>query len=709
MSAFHRLHPNLRHAIVHDLGWRSLRPVQERAIDAILDGDNTVVLAPTAGGKTEASVFPVLSRILTERAEPVSALYVCPIRALLNNQEERIGRYARMVGLESFKWHGDVAASAKDRTRRDPAHLLLTTPESIEVMLMSEKTDARRLFAGLSAVIIDEVHAFAGDPRGAHLVSLLERLTRFCGRDVQRIGLSATVGNPDEIGRWLQGSSRRPFRLVDPPKEPSTRDLRVDFMADVDMAAETAARIGRFKKSLVFVESRSQAERVAAAMAGHGTEVFVHHSAISRSDRARAEEQFANGRNTSIVCTATMELGIDVGDLDHVIQIDAPSSVSALLQRMGRTGRRAGTRSNCTFLCVSPEAVVQAAAMVRLAERGWVEDVHPLRASYHVLAHQVLALTLQEGGVSRHQLRTWFDGAVSLADVSDTDLTTLVDTMVSREILHEGDGLLSLGTRGEKLFGAKHFFELYAVFSSPRVLRVVHRGADIGTVQATFLNALHDDKRALCFRLAGRAWSVVRTDWGRAVCEVEPASAGRVPSWLGKPLGLSWTLCQEMKSVLRDDAAMPSLTRLARQCLDGLREGYEGLVEPDAAPFEVTNDDVTWHTFAGARINRTLAAALHAVSGREWIAGNLSVRTPTALAATEVSTAIARLRASGWGERAAREVLDGANGPESKFDVCLPDVLRAKMQRHAMVDVAGAEGFVEVSVMSVTVRATSPS
>jgi ATP-dependent helicase Lhr and Lhr-like helicase len=704
MSAFHRLHPNLRHAIVHDLGWRSLRPVQEQATEAILDGDNTVVLAPTAGGKTEASVFPVLSRILTEGIGPVAALYVCPIRALLNNQEERIGRYARMVGLESFKWHGDVAASAKDRTRRSPAHILLTTPESIEVMLISEKIDAGRLFAGLSAVIVDEVHAFAGDQRGAHLVSLLERLTRFCGRDVQRIGLSATVGNPEEIGRWLQGSSRRPIRLVDPPKEPTPRELRVDYVADVEMAAEAAARLGRFKKSLVFVESRSQAERVSAAMAGHGTEVFVHHSAISRSDRARAEEQFASGRNTSIVCTATMELGIDVGDLDHVIQIDAPSTVSALLQRMGRTGRRSGTRSNCTFLCVSPESVVQAAAMVRLAERGWVEDVRPLRASYHVLAHQVLALTLQEGGVSRHRLRSWFDGATGFADVSESTLQEVVDAMVSREILHEGDGLLSLGARGEKLYGAKHFFELYAVFSAPRVLRVVHRGADIGTVQATFLNALHDEKRSLCFRLAGRAWSVVRTDWARGVCEVEPATAGRVPSWLGTPLGLSWELCQETKAVLRDTADIAALTRPARQCLEGLREGYAGMVEPDTAPFEVGHEGVTWHTFAGAAINRTLAAGLRAVSGREWTAGNLSVRSPMSIAASEVSTVVRRLREEDWGERAAREVLDGASGSTSKFDGCLPDELRDASRRAALLDVEGARGLLEGSATAVAQR-----
>ena len=211
MGGFQRLHPHVQHAVIHDLSWRALRPVQELTIDAILDGDNCVVLAPTAGGKTEAAMFPVLSQILTDEPPPVSALYVCPIRALLNNQEARLQGYARMVGLDVFKWHGDVSDSKKQGFRQSPAHVLMTTPESLEVMLISAKTDARALFRGLATVVIDEVHAFAADDRGAHLAAVIERLVSMCERDVQRIGLSATVGNPHVIGQWLQGSSERRF------------------------------------------------------------------------------------------------------------------------------------------------------------------------------------------------------------------------------------------------------------------------------------------------------------------------------------------------------------------------------------------------------------------------------------------------------------------------------------------------------------------
>jgi len=284
---FERFHPHLRHAIVNDLGWRGLRPVQELAGSAILDGANVIVLAPTAGGKTEASIFPVLSRILTEELGPVAALYICPIRALLNNQEERLQKYARMVGLDAFKWHGDVGPTARDRFLREPSHILMITPESLEVILMSKREEAKRLFASLSMVIIDEVHAFAGDDRGAHLVSVLERLVHSCERDIQRIGLSATVGNPDEIGKWLQGSSKREYRRIDPPKPPALRDFHIDLLEDGTFVAAEAARLAQGKKSLVFVETRSEAERISGAMAGRDVEVFVHHSAVSRRARTR--------------------------------------------------------------------------------------------------------------------------------------------------------------------------------------------------------------------------------------------------------------------------------------------------------------------------------------------------------------------------------------------------------------------------------------
>ncbi|HEY5377147.1 MAG TPA: DEAD/DEAH box helicase [Polyangiaceae bacterium] len=692
MSLF-RLHPHLQHAIVNDLGWRELRPVQSLTIDAVLDGANSVVLAPTAGGKTEAAIFPVLSQILTEQRKPVSVLYVCPIKALLNNQEERLRQYARMVGLDVFKWHGDVSASAKDKFRRDPAHVLLTTPESIEVMLISAKTDARALFANLGTVVVDEVHAFAGDDRGAHLISLLERLSAFCGRDIQRIGLSATVGNPQVIGQWLQGSSQRPFRLVDPPRSAAIRDLHLDFAEDLTDAAARIATLARGRKSLIFVESRSRAEKVAQALGGSGVDVFIHHSSVSRADRTLAEERFTHGSNTAIVATSTMELGIDVGDLDQVIQVDAPGSVASFLQRIGRTGRRAGSRSNCTFFCLTPESLLQAVALMRLAESGWVEDVAPAEGALHVLAHQILALTLQEGGISRHAVLPMLGEAWPFASLREHSVHELVDTMVERQILYEADGLLSLGQRGERLYGRKNFFELYAVFSSPPMLRVQSGREEVGHVSAWFVQGHDEREGALCFRLGGRAWQVAHVDWGKAILDVRPAERGQVPTWLGMGGVLSQPLCRAMmQSLMAPGPETAWLSTVAQRTLDELRVGYEGLLEEGTASLEDQGENVQWHTFAGGGVNRLLAAGLEVLTGDKWIAGNLTLKSKAA-GIIKARDAVRQLRNLDWETLAPERAHDLARGRLSKFQPCLPQHAEDRLLAERLLDVPGTLRF----------------
>ncbi len=281
----------------------------------------------------------------TDSWPPVSVIYLSPIRALLNNQEERLRAYASLVGRRVFVWHGDTAQGARRRFLADPADVLLTTPESLEAMLMSSRVPARRLFAALKAVVDDEVHAFAADDRGAHLAALLQRVSRYCGRDVQRLGLSATVGNPEEILRWLAGTSERGGTVVDPARgERREAELVLDYVGHLENAARLVAQLHSGKKRLVFVDSRRRVERLTQLLRESGVETYLTHGSLAASERRLAERAFHEGRDCVIVATSALELGIDVGDLDHVLQIDAPATVASFLQRLGRTGRRAGTR-----------------------------------------------------------------------------------------------------------------------------------------------------------------------------------------------------------------------------------------------------------------------------------------------------------------------------------------------------------------------------
>jgi ATP-dependent Lhr-like helicase len=219
VSAFDKLDPLVQHHIVNTLGWRELRPLQEQSIEPILNGNHVLLLAPTAGGKTEAAVFPVLSRICSENWTGLSVLYVCPLRALLNNLHVRLQEYCGMLGRRCGLWHGDVGESERNRIRQDNPDILLTTPESLEVMLISTNPVGREMLKRVRVVVIDEIHAFAGDDRGWHLLAVMERISRLAGREIQRIGLSATVGNPPELLDWMAGHCQGDRQVLNPHAE----------------------------------------------------------------------------------------------------------------------------------------------------------------------------------------------------------------------------------------------------------------------------------------------------------------------------------------------------------------------------------------------------------------------------------------------------------------------------------------------------------
>lgn len=702
MSAFERLSSALRYQIAATLGYRELRPVQEASIGPILDGKNAVVLAPTAGGKTEAALFPLLSAMDEGDFRPVSVLYLSPIRALLNNQEDRIARLAGLVGRRSFKWHGDTLQGARRAFLRDPADILLITPESLEAMLMSPRVPARELFAGLRTVVIDEVHAFAADDRGAHLSALLERLTRFCGRDVQRIGLSATVGNPGEILRWVQGSSRRAAEVVDPGGDRREPDLALDFVASLENAATVIQALHPGKKRLVFVDSRRAAEGLGHLLQQLGVAAFVSHGSLSFPERRDAERAFAEGRDCVIVATSALELGIDVGDLDHVLQIDSPAKVASFLQRLGRTGRRTGTVPNCTFLATKETAVLQAAAVIRLFRAGFVEDVRPSRRASHILAHQIMGLSIQTGGVPRGDLWAWLEGAAAFDGITAEEREAIVEHMLTSGILADHGGKLWLGPEGEKRYGRANFRELYAVFDVPRLVTVRSNAEDIGTVDASFLTTLDSEATPGTFTLAGRAWQILEIDWARGVCAVKPAPRGRPPRWSGGTRHLGYELCQAMRGILARDEIDACWSPRARKVLSEMRAEH-GFLRDEAAPLISGQEGITWWTFAGGAANVLLGRVLAHELGGEHVTRNhsLTLKGDGATSVVRVEDTLRELRAAGRPSRedAFRHVEGKGRSRVSKFEPCLPEVLARELLVDGLLDVAGARRAVALAPM----------
>jgi len=696
VSVFGRFSPRLQEQIVARLGWTSLRPVQELAGQALLDGHNAVVLAPTAGGKTEASMFPVVSSLVADEPQGVGAIYIAPIKALLNNQAERLGLYTEMVGLRRFVWHGDTGDAPRKQFLADPTDLLMTTPESLEVMLISPRVDAAALFGDLRWVIVDEVHALAGSDRGAHLLSVVERLAAISRHDVQRVGLSATVGNPADILAWLAGTSARPGTVIDPPKQPLRRQIRVISRGGLEELAREAAGLAAGGKSLFFCQSRATSEAVAEFMRRAGTEVFVHHSAVSREERQLAEERFHHGTDACIVCTSTLELGIDVGDLDRVLQAEAPTSVGSFLQRMGRTGRRAGQAANTTFFCETGEGVLQAIALVELAKAGWVESVEVTDRCWPVLIHQLLALALAESGVTAANAWAHLSRVPDFAGISRDEYDRLIAWLIENDWMRLASGRLVLGPEAERRFGRRNFMDLYAVFSSPQSYAVETGGGQpLGTLNQDFVDRLVDGVST--FLLSGRAWLVrmIRHDDRRVI--VEPAPRGRQPTWGGfLPQFLGFDLCQQIRQLLAGEQPYAYLEDHAAAVLAEQRAILGPVLRGNRGDLEIIDGEYHWWTFAGGRINSTLRYALAAVAG-DWKVStdNFTVRMRGGdLSGETFDAAMERLRQEDlWqDEELWSAIAAGLPGYRlSKFQPLMPPWVEREVISRYLLDVPGTQ------------------
>ena len=698
-SAFARFPPRLQQAIVSRLGWSSLRPVQELSSHALLDGKNAIILAPTAGGKTEASIFPVLANLIEREPKTVGAIYVAPIKALLNNQAERLETYTEMVGLRRFVWHGDIKASEKKAFIKEPAHILMTTPESLEVMLLSAKVPHTRLFNDLRAVIVDEIHALAGSDRGTHLISVFERLFRCTNNDVQRIGLSATVGNPEDILQWLQGTSQREGCVIDPPHIPSKKDIRIYYQETTSAIAQQATEIAQGQKSLFFCQSRSLAEKIAEQMQDRGIDVFVHHSSVSAEERTTAEERFHRGSNTSIVCTSTLELGIDVGDLDLVLQANAPSTVSSFLQRLGRTGRRTGQRANTTFFCEDTETVLQAIALIELAKKGWVESVPTNNRVWSVLVHQILALTLQFGTISAEKCWQQLSVVPDLSGIERSEFEQLIAYMVRENFLYLSKGLFSIGDKTEKTFGRRNFMEIYAVFSSPQLYKVsTETGYIIGSLEQNFVDKLVEEMSS--FLLSGKAWVVNYINHEDRTVKVIPAPRGKQPSWGGFiPQLLSFEICQQIKELLIRSDRIPYIDEKSQLSLDEWRQELNPILNCSGLCIIIEEERILWWTFAGGQVNHTLKYGIQVNKDWKIVADNFKLKIEgSEITAQSLKQTIFKLSSDDfWKDVSTRSYIK-ANLPNyrlSKFQSALPANNSFEMVENYLLDISKTTNFIK--------------
>lgn len=628
MSAFEKYSPFIRDYI-YSRNWDSLREVQIGAAEVLFGTENNLLLtSSTASGKTEAAFFPIISRLYDDPPQTFGALYIAPLKSLINDQFSRLDELLDMSGIPVFHWHGDVAMSHKNKALRDPKGILQITPESLESMLMNRNNDIVRLFGDLRYVILDEIHTLTGTDRGNQIICQLCRISRLIGRDPVRVGLSATIGDTDIAAKWLGAGSERGVSVVgmketrtswrlgmehfyiqsDSPDQsesgnkyltavgeatpgttdgagesdcPEASDNSVGY-TPLDPGFEYIYDCTADKKCLVFSNSREETEYLTATLRqiadrrGDPDVFLIHHGNLSASLREEAEMKLKDDGLRTVTCaTVTLELGIDIGRLERIVQLDAPTTVSSLLQRLGRSGRR-GTPPemmmvfreenplpNTPLPQLMPWGLLRAIAIVQLyLEERFIEPPNVKKLPFSLLFQQTLSTLAASGELTAKRLAEKVLSLPPFAGVTKEEYRTLLLSMIKNDFIEmtEEKGLI-VGLKGERLINS---FKFYAVFKDSEDYTVRAGSDEIGTI--TTPPPVGDR-----FALAGRVWEVEELDVARKLIYVKEVKGKMEISWPGDYGEIHTRILERMKQVLEEDTVYPYLKKNARKRLDVAR------------------------------------------------------------------------------------------------------------------------------------------
>ncbi len=556
--------PRLADAL-HRRGIRAYTEIQRLALPVLGSTSDALLLSPTGTGKTEAALLPILSRRLEEPTPPVSILYVTPLRALNRDLEHRLVALVREVGLTAAVRHGDTPASARVAQSRTPPDLLLTTPETLQILLVGKRL--RESLRNVRTVVVDEIHELVGSDRGAQLGLTLERLDAWTGRVVRRIGLSATVGNPEQVARFLSPAPRRvevvvanePRELVltarrpvddRPPLPPA---LVAELKADATLLGGLRAveeEIRAHRTTLVFVNTRPTAEGLAARLARLAPDlpIAVHHGSLSREVREEAERAFRAGELRALVATSSLELGIDIGVVDHVVQFGSPHQVGRLLQRVGRSGHRRDRTIHGVVLSLDDDDLEEAAVLARRADEGAVEAASWRTRNRLAAAQQIVASLRAEGAVDASRLFATLGHAAAVADLSSEEWVELAAYLVDLGLARRSGGELTSGR------GTLHrFYASLSLIPDERTyrLRDIATRRTIGTLDERFVLTQILAQPEEIFLLHGRTWKVVEYRDGELLVETVN-EIGQEPRWAGEDLPVPYDVAQEIGRLRRE-------------------------------------------------------------------------------------------------------------------------------------------------------------
>lgn len=720
---------------IREKRWDCFRPIQEAAVEKITSTDYHYILtSKTASGKTEAAFLPVISQLKEEPG--VQVLYISPLIALINDQLERIEDLCRHMDIKITRWHGDANRDQKEKLLNRPEGILLITPESLESLFVNRPHRLNALFSNLRFIILDEIHSFIGTSRGCQLQSLIYRIKCRSGKKPRFIGLSATLGD-FEAARSFFGESENTRILRDKSSkgvgvrfkyfESSGRILPPELL--IDLYRETLA-----KKSLIFPNSRGRVEEVAvklkkiAERLGASQRYFAHHSSVSKELREYAEH-FAKHRSRydfSIICTSTLELGIDIGMVDLIVQVDSTFSVSSLVQRFGRSGRQEGEKSRLLLYATNRWNLLQSLACMELYKEGFSEPAQPLRYPVDVLFQQVLSILKETSGLSREELVERIKKNHAFSSLTQRNVDYLIDFMIKGEYIEILQKELIIGFNAEKIVNGRSF---YSVFKTENNYTVFYRDKNIG--ELTSAAQFQVDQNIF---LAGKMWKIIDMDNRKMEIFVQEAADGKRPVFSGGSGNIHPEVREKMLEILMADSPPQDCDEAAQDAIADLKEKlrdtdascrgaaqrsptHVGPLDPRKTVVNVQRDRFVipagsrceFFTFTGTKINKTLQQLFIALFGSDFFYDGMKSSFRLPVSAEEFPPLISQLKTLAAG---FETILGKAlSRRESAFDLSkwgeyLPKELKKKMLLLDTFDVPGTKEFLDK--LSVTIASGVP-
>ena len=598
------LNHNLLHFLSNNLGWSQLNSVQKKAIPPILNGEDTLIIAPTASGKTEAALIPIFSDILDNNLDSVSVVYISPLKALINDMHSRIVKWADHFNLTATKWHGDVNQYDKKKFAKNPSDFLSITPESLEVIMMNRTNgEKERIFKNIKYILIDEVHYFANSDRGVQLNSLINRMKKYAPNS-SVIALSATVGNPKLISEWI--NPKKPATII---QDSYGRKLQYKVLNKHESQLSQVLKKYQDKKVLIYSNSRRLAEASHFQLKKNldMKNIFIHHGSVDKDTREENEAKFKNVENAFMVSTNTLELGIDIGDIDLIVHISPPSNVSSFSQRIGRSGRVSKVQR--TIILSQGFNILLALAEIMLYHEKSIEEIEISQKSADIFLHQILSCTFEKGRIHFKELYKDLTTCFAFSKITKKEYISILKKMREDGLINITSNYISLGYEFEKEFGHGNFKNFYAVFTPSFSYTILEGVREVGTLDVSYAIDLGVGDQ---FNLSGQLWRVtsVNHEDYKIYVSHENLTKSKLPSWHSEGSPINILITEKIYEILQGNFDRKFLKPFDKDACEVIEKAIEKAKSDEfregILPVELNNGTIYIYTFAGDKSNKLL-------------------------------------------------------------------------------------------------------